>query len=73
MLCWHGERFSLVFFDVTMQNSLLGWRKIRSCLFRYNKAEFSLGTGNDSVVSFSIYKSRVLFWDGERLVLSFSI
>ena len=26
-----------------MQSSLLGWGKIQSCLFRYNKAEFSVG------------------------------
>ena len=33
--CWDGERFSLVFFDITMQSSLLGWRTVRSCLVRY--------------------------------------
>ena len=31
-VCWDGERFSLVFFDVTMQSSLLIWGTVQSCL-----------------------------------------
>ena len=52
--CWDGKRFSLVFFDITMQSSLLGWGTVESCLFRYNNPEFSFGMENGSVLSFSI-------------------
>ena len=53
-VCWDGERFSLVFFDVTMQSSLLIWGTVQSCLFRGNNAEFSVAMGNGSVLSFSM-------------------
>ena len=38
-VCWDGERFSLVFFDVTMQSSLLRWGTVQFCLFRCNNVE----------------------------------
>ena len=53
-VCWDGERFSLVLFDVTMQSSLLIWGTVQSCLFRGNNAEFSVAMGNGSVLSFSM-------------------
>ena len=62
VLCWYGEQFSLVFLDVTIQSSLLGWGTVLSCLFRYNNKELSIGMGNGSVLSFSIWQCRVLCW-----------
>ena len=53
-VCWDGERFSLVFFDVTMQSSLLIWGTVQSCLFRGNNAEFSVAMGNGSDLFFSM-------------------
>ena len=48
-VCWDGERFSLVFFDVTMQSSLLIRATVQSCLFRGNNAEFTVAMGHGSV------------------------
>ena len=53
-VCWDGERFSRVFFDVTMQSSLLIWGTVQSSLFRGNNAEVSVAMGNGSVLSFSM-------------------
>ena len=61
----------LVFFDITMQSSLLGWGTVQSCLFRYNNAEFYVGMGNGSVLSFLMQQCRVRCWDGERFSLVF--
>ena len=72
-LCWHGDRFSLVFFDATMQSSLLEWGKVQSCPFRCNKAEFPVRIGNGPVLPFSIWQCSVRCWDGQRFFLSFSI
>ena len=46
-----GERFSLVFLDITIQSSLLGWGTVLSCLFRCNNKKLSIGMGNGSVCS----------------------
>ena len=72
-LCWHGDRFSLVLFDATMQSSLLEWGKVQSCPFRCNKAEFPVRIGNGPVLPFSIWQCSVRCWDGQRFFLSFSI
>ena len=61
----------LVFFDITMQSSQLGWGTIQSCLFRYNNAAFYVGMGNGSVLSFLMQQCRVRCWDGERFSLVF--
>ena len=47
--CSDWGRFSLAFFDITMQSLLLGWA---TGLFRYINAEFPVGMGHDSVLSF---------------------
>ena len=52
VLCCDEERFNLVFFDKTMQSSLLAWGTVHSCLFWCNNAEVSVGMGTDSVLSF---------------------
>ena len=48
-----GSGDGTTFCEVTMQSSLLGWRTVQSCLFRYNNAKFSVRMGNGSVLSFS--------------------
>ena len=61
----------LVFFDITMQSSMLRWGTVQSCLFRYNNAEFYVGMGNGSVLSFLMQQCRVRCWDGKRFSLVF--
>ena len=50
---WNGEPFSMVFFELTIYSSLLGWGTVKSCLFQCNNAEFFIDTGNSSGLSFS--------------------
>ena len=59
-VCWDGERFSLVFFDVTMQSSLLIRGTVQACLFQANNAEFSV-IGIQAVFPFLVFTA--LCWD----------
>ena len=44
-LCWYGEQFSLLFFEVTMKSFLLRWGTVHLCLVRCNNAEFCVQMG----------------------------
>ena len=67
----NGSRFSLAFFDITMQSSLFGWATVQSCLLRYNNAEFSVVMGNGSVLSFRYNNAEFFVGTGNGSVLSF--
>ena len=50
-LCWDGERSSLIFFNVTMQSSLLICGTVQSWLFQGNNAEFIIALSTATPVT----------------------